>query len=90
MMKVNNMFREFSLGHIDGYANLSNTEKELFDITYKQHLSSMPMEERVYYLENHLKKIEKKKIEGQVSILKTYFTHEVYLYLPGSKWIKIS
>mgnify|MGYP001251302832 FL=1 len=88
MAKVLNMFREFSMEHIDGYDRLSNYEKKRFDTTYKKHLSSIPLENRINYSENSIRKIEVIKIDSDIPTLKVYFKHEVYIYLPGNKWIK--
>ena len=84
MVKVFNMFREFSMEHVEGYTKLPKWQKNMFDITYKKHLSSMPIEERIIYTENHIK-----RVEGEISLLKVYFENEgCYLYLPENKWVK--
>lgn len=88
MAKVLNMFREFTMGYIDGYHQLSNYEKKLFDTTYKKHLSSMSLEERIKYSENSIRKIEVIKIDSAIPTLKVYFEEDVFIYLPGNKWIK--
>ena len=90
MAKVLNMFREFSMGHVEGYNLLSNEEKKLFDTTYKKHLSSMSLEERIKYAENSIRKIEIKKIDDAIPTLKVYFENDAFIYLPGNKWIKIT
>lgn len=75
--------------HINGYDRLSIEEMDLFDTTYKKHLSSMKLEERINYSENNIQKIEVKRIEEGVSLLKVYYKDEVFVYLPGHKWIKV-
>lgn len=85
MAKVLNMFREFSMNGVRGYKKLTNFQKGVFDSTYKKHLSSMDMSERMKYTENHVQ-----KIEAEISILKVYYDHgESYFYMPGKKWVKI-
>jgi len=84
MVKVLNMFREFSMEHVEGYKELSNWQKDMFDTVYKKHLSYMHMKERINYTEGRIK-----RIEGEVSILKVHFDNgDSYLYLPENKWVK--
>lgn len=89
MAKAINMFREFSMEYVEGYNKLSNDQKGMFDITYKKHLSSLPLNKQANFTENELEKIETIMIEEKVSVLKVYFNHgDCYLYLPKNVWIK--
>ena len=86
MMKVKNMFRELSMANVTGYTNLPNWQKDLFDETYKKHLSSMSIEKRTFYTENYIK-----KIEGEKSLVKVFFQNkDCFFYLPGEQWVKVS
>ena len=85
MGKVLNMFREFSMKDVQGYDELTNGQKDLFDKTYKKHLSSMQRKRRLKYTESHVQ-----RIEAEISILKVYFDHgDCYIYLPDNKWVKV-
>jgi len=86
MKKVSNMFREFSMKHIDGYSKLPLWQKDLFDATYKKHLSVMQEKERIKYTENCIK-----KIEGEISAVKVYFDNgDYYIYLLENRWEKVA
>src|SRR5690625_4389729 len=81
-----NMFREFTLLNVEGYKELPIWQKDMFDATYKKHLSSLSLEEKISYTENHIK-----KVEGEKSIIKVYFDNdECFFYLPGHQWVKVS
>jgi len=85
MAKVLNMFREFSMKNVSGYNELTDFQKSIFDKTYKKHLSSMRMVNRIKYTENHII-----KIEAEISILKVYFDHgECFIYMSENKWMKV-
>lgn len=85
MVKVINMFREFSMVNVTGYIDLPDWQKDLFDATYKKHLSSMEINERIHYTESQIV-----KIEGEESIIKVYFQNgDCFFYLPGEKWVKM-
>lgn len=85
MAKVLNMFRSFTMEHIDGYSNLSEWQKDLFDTIYKKHIASLPFDERNEYTEECIK-----CVEAEVSIIKVYFKNgERFLYLPEKTWVKI-
>jgi len=85
MVKVLNMFREFSMKDVEGYDELTNEQKDMFDKTYKKHLSSMQRELRLAYTESHVQ-----RIEGEISVLKVYFDNgDCYIYLPEYKWVKV-
>lgn len=80
------MFREFSMESVNGYNKLSNTQKALFDTTYKKHLSSMSMEERIHYSEYNVVKIE----PGN-NVVKVYFNiGNCFIYSPDYTWLKLS
>jgi len=84
LVKVLNMFRAFSMEHVYGYNNLQTWQKNMFDKTYKKHLASMPLEERINYTECRIQ-----KVKGEVSIIKVYFKNgDCFLYLPENKWVK--
>lgn len=86
MVKVLNMFREFSMERVKGYNKLPNWQKDLFDATYKKHLSSIPIEDRTNFAEYRIK-----GIVGERSVIKVYFDNgDCYFYLPGNQWVKVS
>ena len=86
MVKVLNMFRAFSMKNVNGYNNLYNWQKNIFDKTYKKHLASMPLEERINYTECCIR-----KIEGKVSVLTVSFENgDSFFYLPENEWVKIT
>ena len=62
------MFKFFSMSHIEGDSRLSDTQKNLFDITYKSIYHSMDEDIRLNYTENFVK-----EIVGKTSTLKVYF-----------------
>jgi len=85
MVKVINMFREFTMFNVSGYIELPDWQKDLFDATYKKHLSSMEINERICYTENQIA-----KIVGEESIIRVYFQNkDCFFYLPGKKWVKM-
>jgi len=86
MNSVSNMFREFTMNYVEGYRDLPNCLKDLFDCTYKKHLSSITENKRYPYTENYLE-----KVEGEKTIIKVYFKNgDYFLYLPKNKWIKVN
>lgn len=79
------MFRAFTMESVNGYNLLSDTHKNMFDETYKKHLSSMDLVERRRYSENNVI-----KIEAEISVLRVYFNHgESFIYMHDHKWVKI-
>ena len=85
MVKVLNMFREFSMTNVSGYNKLSNLQKNIFDNTYKKHISSMNMDIRNNYSEDNIKHIEKDRSNN----LKVYFKNgECFTYIQGGIWMK--
>lgn len=85
MQMASNMFREFSMSVVQGYNTLSNIQKRLFDLTYKGHLSSLPINDRTNYLEYNIEKIITKP-----NVLKVYFKNgERFVYSEDFTWINI-
>ncbi|MHA6250420.1 hypothetical protein [Oceanobacillus sp. CAU 1775] len=86
MVKVINLFRELSMKDVEGYEELTLSQKNIFDKTYKEHLQSMTRKRRLRYTEDHIV-----SVEGDLKIVKVNFdTDEWYIYLQDNKWIKIS
>jgi len=84
MVKVLNMFRDFSMTNVSGYNSLSGLQKDIFDNTYKKHISSMNMDKRNNYSEENIKHIEKDRNNN----LKVYFKNgECFTYLRERIWI---
>src|SRR5690625_4879387 len=84
-ISVQNLFREFSLKNIEGYQTLTESEKNLFDRTYRKHLMSLDEKDRKFFAENQLK-----KFENDLTLIKVSFKNgDSYLYLQGHDWIKI-
>lgn len=84
MVKVLNMFRSFTMEHVDGYPSLSDWQKDLFDTIYKKHVASLPLNERNEYTEECIE-----RVEAEVSIIKVFFKNgERFLYLPEHTWVK--
>lgn len=63
-MVVCNLFREIALKHVEGYSELSESKKEIFDQLYKNFLSSLPINQRVNYTERHLQRVFHNQIQG--------------------------
>lgn len=87
MFKISNLFRELTMEHIKGYSNLSDKQKNIFDTTYKRHLSSMSINKRMKFTENRIKEI---KIGEEITIIKVYFDHgECFIYFRNYRWMKV-
>lgn len=84
MTMVANMFREFSMEAVRGYNQLTYSQKNLFDSTYKEHLSSISLDERRRYSEYNIVRI------SQVSnYIKVQFAcGEAFLYLQNGRWME--
>jgi len=79
------MFRDFSMMSINGYEQLSNWQKNMFDDIYKKHIVSLKEQQREKYSESNID-----KIEGEISILKVSFKNgDCFIYLPEKTWIKV-
>lgn len=86
MKKVQNLLRAFCLEYITGYNELSASQKDSFDLTYKKHLSSIHEKERIPYTEKYIK-----RIDGNIGAIKVHFENgDRYVYLPECKWIKVT
>ncbi|WP_217588060.1 hypothetical protein [Lentibacillus saliphilus] len=73
------------MSHIDGYKNLTQRQKGLFDDVYKKHLSSLQMQERLNYVEDQLA-----KVEADIGDINVYFKHgETYKYRRDGTWFKM-
>lgn len=85
-LKIDNLFRELIMNNVSGYNELSESEKELFDNTYKKHLSSLNEKERVSYFETNLC-----KVDNNVELVKVHFKNgDRFIYIDDYHWIKLS
>jgi|SRR5690625_369257 len=84
--KVFNMFRELSMNYVEGYNELTDNLKDLFDSTYKNHLLSIEPNRRHNY---SIRNIE--KIEGEKYYVNVYYRNgNIFIYLIGNRWVKVN
>lgn len=86
MAQVMNMFREISMVHVKGYKELTEAQKDIFDITFKNQLSSLHPDIRVYYTEKHLQEI--KPISDKLKV--SFDNGDSFLYVEKGKWEVLS
>lgn len=80
---IENLFRELSMVKVKGYDKLTEEQKELFDQTYKAHLSMMGADMRKKHTDEHIKEV--KWDEGE-KCLKVYFDHGEWYHYESGKW----
>src|SRR5690625_4316589 len=86
MRKVSNMFRELSMNYVEGYNDLTDYLKDLFDNTYKKHLLSIKPNRRHNY---SIRNIE--KIKGEKYYVNVYYRNgNIFIYLIGNRWVKVN
>lgn len=87
MGKILNMFREFSMNYIQGYQQLTDEQKDMFDRTYKKHLASMSIDKRKEYAEDTILKI---KAGTEENILKVHFKNgDCFIYFSNYQWVRV-
>lgn len=83
---VKNLFREISMSNIKGYEELTEQQKDTFDTVYKQHVSSLDSERRLYFTEENIE-----EIKAGNKHLNVYFSNgQGFKYKRNNTWEKLS
>lgn len=79
-----NLFRQLSMKHVQGYESLPDSCKELFDTVYKRHLASMDKKTRREHTDEHILKVKR---DLTYDCLIVYFKNgNKYKYWKNNSW----